>query len=234
MLTDALQKFSTAPAAGQRRAITLNLVVFFVFALVAVWLLTRTAVAANAINRDVASAIQPALGGINQSTAQLDALNKTEKLTSQIAAAAKPLSGDLDGVVSATGRINANLAATGPNVTAIGSSIDGIKRSTGAILPGINTLGGNVNAIHTDAKSIASSLGSVAGLTTSAVSNLNGAEAALNSVLSAAGSVRQSVQNIDGTVPQINTQAQTIENSPILLKNVSQVTSLLGNLLGGL
>lgn len=234
MLSEALSAFAAEPSAGQRRAITLNLVIFFVFALTAVWFLTRTAVAANAINRDVASAIEPALGGINKSTGQLAALDKTGHLTRQIAAATKPLSGDLAGVVGATGRIKTNLASTGQNVTSIGASVEGIKRSTGVILPDINVLGGSVATIHTDARSIAGSLGSVAGLTTSAVANLNGAEASLNSVLASAGSVRQAVQSIGGTVPLINAHSQSIENSPILLRSVPQLNTLLGNLLGGL
>src|SRR5690349_18625521 len=140
--------FTAAQAPGQRRAIGVNLVIYFLFALVAVLLLTRTAIAANAINDDVAAVIQPVTGSINESTKGLAVLDTTVEVTDKIAAGAEPLSGHLSGVVEATGRIDNNLDSTNTHVTSIDDSVEEIKKSTGQIKPAIDELNSTVEDIH--------------------------------------------------------------------------------------
>lgn len=242
MLNGLIQQYSTTPSAGQRRAIGLNLVVFFVFALTAVLMLTRTAVAANAINRDVASTIEPAVGDINENTSHLAVLDVTDKITGQIAVAAKPLSGDLDGVVAATDNINRNLATTLDSANSINGSVDGIKGSTGQIRTGVDILSRRVDGIHRSAKGIAGSLSTVANQSSSMVTNLRGANAALDSILRATGPLNSQVRGIRLAVPQINSHARNIAGSPLLLRGTSSTTTagsqwtfttFLLNLIGG-
>lgn len=242
MLNSLIQQYSTTPAAGQRRAIGLNLVVFFVFALSAVLMLTRTAVAANAINRDVASTIEPAVGGIDQKTSHLPVLDTTAKLTGQIAIAAKPLPGELDGVVEATDNINQNLAATLESAASINTSVDGIKKSTGAIRPDIDVLSHHVAGIHHAAKGIAASLSTVGNQSSSMVVNLRGANIALANILRATGPLNAQVRAIRASVPKIDGHAKGIAGSPLLLRGSSttrtssqfDLTTYLLNLIGGI
>lgn len=233
MLTGMIKRYSTTPSAGQRRAIAVNLVVFFFFALTAVVMLTRTAMAANAINRDVASSIEPAVGGIREETSQLRALDVTARLTGRIAAAAEPLPRELAGVVEATGAINQNLARTLESAQGIGSSVDGIRESTTAIRPAVGVLENHVSAIHIRAGGIAKSLGSVAGLSTSMVRDLDGTNESLARILGAAGPLLGQVRDIRAVVPRINTHAASIALSPILLRKPLDIAPLLGDLLGG-
>lgn len=233
MLTSALVRYSTTPSAGQRRAITLNLVVFFAFTLTAVVMLTRTAMAANAINRDVASAIEPAVVGINEGTKGLPVLDTTAQVTGKIAAAAAPLPGHLASVVDSTGHIDSDLASTQQSVTGIGASVDDIKASTGAIASDAGVLEEHVHDIHKRAEGIDASLSAVARLSSSMVQGLTGANASLTDILRATGPLNRAVRGIQESVPRISKHAEDIANSPILLRDGLAVTSLLSNLLEG-
>lgn len=236
MLTGLVDRYSSTPYAGQRRAIAVNLVVFLLFALTAVVLLTRTAVAANAINRDVASAIEPATDGIDKDIERLPVLDRTVRLSHQIAIAAKPLSTHLDGVVQATDHINGNLASTREHVTTIGTSADGIKRSTHSIRPAVVVLNRLVDSIHGQVGDIVGDLRTVAGLTSSMGDDLNDTNASLARILAATEPLRQAVRGINGSVERIDGSARRIENSPLLLRSLGPVLgleTLLGDLTGG-
>jgi len=233
MLSGVIERYSITPSAGQRRAVAVNLVVFFIFALTAVLMLTRTAIAANSINRSVASTIEPAVGGISQETSQLRTLDVTVRMTGRIAEAAKPLSRQLDSVVAATDHINDNLASTLESVKGIGLSVDGIKQSTGEIRPAVGVLDGHVDVIHNEAVGIAGGLSRVAGLSDSMVRNLSGTNASLARILGATGPLQTEVREIRALVPQINARAASIALSPVLLRKPLELAPLLGDLLGG-
>gem|GEM_PF-6715290 len=236
MLTVLLDRYSAAPYAGQRRAVAVNLVVFFLFALTAVILLTRTAVAANSINRDVASTIEPATDGINADIKRLPVLDRTVRITHRIAGAAEPVSTHLEGVVQATGHINRNLASTREQVITIGTSVEGIERSTRSVGPAVVVLNRHVDSIHGHAGDIVGDFRSVAGLTSSMAGDLTDTNASLARILAATEPLRRAVHGIDGSVVRIDGSAGRIENSPILLRNLGNLLglgTLLGDLTGG-
>lgn len=223
--------FTAAQAPGQRRAIGVNLVIYFLFALVAVLLLTRTAIAANAINDDVAAVIEPVTGSINESTKGLAVLDTTVEVTDKIAAGAEPLSGHLSGVVEATGRIDDNLDSTNTHVTSIDDSVEEIKKSTGQIKPAIDDLNDTVGDIHSTVRSIDKDFVGVSKGTTSIVHNLNGARASLAAVLDGAGPLHDAVLSILATALKINGHADSIQGSPVLLSAANlplNVLQLLG------
>ena len=209
--------FTAAQAPGQRRAIGVNLVIYFLFALVAVLLLTRTAIAANAINDDVAAVIQPVTGSINESTKGLAVLDTTVEVTDKIAAGAEPLSGHLSGVVEATDRINNNLDSTNTHVTSIDHSVEEIKKSTGQIKPAIDELNSTVEDIHSTVRSIDKDFVGVVKGTTSIVHNLNGARESLAAVLDMHAPLHNGVLSILATALKINGHADSIQGSPLLL-----------------
>lgn len=233
MLNTAIQRYSTTPLAGQRRAIAVNLVVFFFFALTAVVMLTRTAMAANAINNDVTNAIEPAVDGIDEGTSQLPALDVTARVTSRIAAAAEPLPGDLRGVVVATDHINKHLASTRASASSIGASVDGIKKSTGAIRPDVETLAHEVEGIRGTAGEIETRLARVAALSAAMRRDLSGANTSLGDILRSTGPLNIAVRAIQRTAALVDVHARRIADSPILLRNPLNLMPLLGNILGG-
>ena len=223
--------FTAAQTPGQRRAIGVNLVIYFLFALIAVLLLTRTAIAANAINDDVAAVIQPVTGSINESTKGLAVLDTTVEVTDKIAAGAEPLTGHLSGVVEATGRINNNLDSTNTHVTSIDDSVEDIKKSTGQIMPAIDELNDTVEDIHSEVRGIDKSFVGVTKGTTSIVKNLSGARASLAEVLEMHAPLHGGVLSILATALEINAHADSIQGSPLLLSSANlplNVLQLLG------
>lgn len=211
-----LSKYTTTPSMAQKRAMGFNLVVVFLFALTAVWLLTRTAVAANAINRDVKAAIVPVTADIDENLKTLPILDETGKITGDISAAAKPLGNDVASVRAHTDKINANLESTDTHVQSIGKEVNAIKASTGVIKPGIASITSSVEKINASATGINASLGGVATATTSVVSNLTSAENSLLYVLSQTGPLHTDTQGILASTGVIQGHTASIAGAPIL------------------
>lgn len=209
--------FSKDAAPGQRRAIAVNVIVFFAFALAALVFLTKSAVAANAINRDVGAAIAPSTVGINKSTSALPALNSTMALTEKIAKATDPLAGHLGHVVTSTDNIDGNLSQIQGDVTEIGETVEEINSDVGQIRPEIFTLSEGVNGVHSKAGSISSSLAQVANDTDSMTRSLTGINASLASVLRDTKPLDVNVSGISKTINGVKGHTLSIANSPILL-----------------
>jgi prophage DNA circulation protein len=227
-------QLSQSPAPGQRRAIAFNVMIFFAFALTALIFLTRSAVAANAINRDVGDSIAPSTLGINKATSKIPQLNETVALTAKIAAATKTLSGHLGHVVDSTKNIDTNLAAIETDVNGIGDSVDGINSSVSAIRPEIFTLAGSISAIHSKAGDISSSLSHVATDTTTMTVSLDGINTSLAAVLADAAPLNHRVSGIEITLSAVNGYTLSIEKSPILLSALPFPPLALPDVLGTL
>lgn len=223
-----LSKYTTTPSMAQKRAMGFNLVVVFLFALTAVWLLTRTAVAANAINRDVQAAIVPVTADIDENLKAIPILDETGKITGDISAAAKPLGNDVASVRAHTDKINANLESTDTHVQSIGKQVNSIKASTGVIKPGIASITSSVEKINASATGINESLGGVATATTSVVSNLTSAENSLLYVLSQTGPLHKDTQGILASTGVIQGHTASIASAPILSLDLAKVLADLG------
>jgi methyl-accepting chemotaxis protein len=222
--------FSSRPAPGQRRAIAANVMIYFAFALTALVFLTKSAIAAQAINRDVGDAIAPATVGIDASTSRLPQLDRTMRLTGKIADGTKSLSGHLDGVVSSTGSIDDNLTLIGADVDEIGTTVHGINSTVSRIRPEIFRLRGAVDGVHAKAGGISSSLRQVAADTSTMDRSLSGINASLASVLANTGPLNGNVGGIENTILVVRGHTRAIANSPIL----STGRGLLPDLSGGL
>jgi hypothetical protein len=236
MLTTPFSRghLSRRPAPGQRRAIALNVMIFFAFALTALIFLTKSAVAANAINRDVGESIAPSTKGINASTSKIPQLNDTVLLTGKIAVATKTLSGHLGHVVDSTKNIDTNLTAIEADVNTIGESVDGINSTVSAIRPEIFTLSGNVSAIHSKAGDISSRLSQVASDTAAMTTSLEGIDTSLADVLADAAPLNGHVSAIKNTLNVVDGYTLSIANSPILLHAFSFPPLALPDVLGTL
>lgn len=224
--------FATRPSAGMRRAIAVNLSIFFLFALTALIFLSRSAVEANAINRDVGTAIKPATTGIEDSTGRLPKLNRTIRITSRIADSTDALAGHLDGVVASTARIDANLQATSSDVVTIGGSVENINATVSRIRPEIFTLNDTVDQVHNKANGIAEGYAAVASNTTAMTRSLAGINSSLAAVLADTGPLAVQVGGIRSELAATQVHTRDIANSPILLNGTLE--GLLDHLLGGL
>jgi hypothetical protein len=227
-------RLAEQPAPGQRRAIALNVMIFFAFALTALIFLTKSAVAANAINRDVGESIAPATVGINTSTSKIPQLNETMILTRKIADGTRNLSAHLAHVVDSTNNIKANLTAIESDVNGIGESVNGINSTVSAIRPEIFTLGGSVNGIHSKAGEISSRLSQVAADTSAMTVSLDGIDKSLAAVLAGTAPLNQRVAAIKNTLGAVNGYTLSIANSPILLSAFPFPPLALPDLLGTL
>jgi hypothetical protein len=225
---------SQRPAPGQRRAIALNVMIFFAFALTALIFLTKSAVAANAINRDVGESIAPSTRGINSATSKIPQLNETVQLTGKIAVATKNLASHLGHVVDLTNNLDTKLTAIETDVNGIGTSVDGINGSVSAIRPEIFTLGGSVSAIDSKAGDISSRLSQVAADTTSMTTSLDGINTSLAAVLADTVPLNRRVSGIEVTLGSVNGYTLSIEKSPILLSGFPSSPLALPDVLGTL
>ena len=90
------------------RTVRINLVIVLTFALLALIVLTRTAVSAARIDHDVAAAVDPNLQAVRDETLHLPALDRMAELVRAIAAATVPL--DLS--VGNAARLNGEAATT--------------------------------------------------------------------------------------------------------------------------
>jgi methyl-accepting chemotaxis protein len=236
MLTIPLSRarLTAQPAPGQRRAIALNVMIFFAFALTALIFLTKSAVAANAINRDVGESIAPTTVGIKASTSKIPQLNETMVLTGRIAGGTRTLSAHLAHVVGSTKNIETNLAAIQSDVNGIGASVNGINSTVGAIRPEIFTLGGSVNGIHSKAGDISSRLSQVAVDTSTMTVSLDGIDKSLTAVLADTAPLNRRVAGIKNTLGVVDGYTLSIANSPILLTGFPVPRPALPDLLGTL
>jgi methyl-accepting chemotaxis protein len=227
-------RLAEMPAPGQRRAIALNVMIFFAFALTALIFLTKSAVAANAINRDVGESIAPTTMGIDSSTSKIPQLDQTMVLTGKIADGTRTLSAHLAHVVGSTKNIEANLAAIQGDVTGIGESVNGINSTVSAIRPEIFTLGGSINGIHSKAGDISSRLSQVGADTSTMTVSLDGIDKSLTDVLARTAPLNRRVAGIKNTLGVVNGYTLSIANSPILLSAFPFPPLALPDLLGTL
>ncbi len=142
----------------------LMLTLVIVFALVACVELTRTLVAAQAIDHqvtDITGSVKGANKNLNTGcdgtrdcTNVLPVLSQTATIVAQIDKAATPLTGELDQVVTAVHDINATSAQILTTAGSINSTVRSIHNVAGGINTSVNAIGASVNGISTTASAI--------------------------------------------------------------------------------
>ncbi|MDP9075560.1 MAG: hypothetical protein M3N98_15610 [Actinomycetota bacterium] len=169
------------------------LTVVIVFALIAVVMLTRTVIAAQEINNRVV-AITGSVSGANQhlntgcdtkavngcSTTALPALETTKMLTSQIDAAAKPLTGQAAQILTSVNSINQTVAGPGgiqATATAINGTVHSIDASATSINASVHSIGNTFNNLNPVVTSIASGVAAINGRVDVIMGSVNGIKA---------------------------------------------------------
>lgn len=165
-----------------------------------VFLLARVVIAANSIN-DKAADIRNLGGTINESTAAVLQLTKTNEVASSILTDVQPLSGQLNTTLGTAQGINGLATSINNNASAINSTAQQIS--------------GTAASIDKSTSSIRSSAASI----DSRVSTINGQ---LSQVLSVAGQIKADTGAIRATGAQIDSNANAIDC------NLNGVAVLLG------
>lgn len=212
-----------------RRAIGVNLVLFFAFALIALLFLTRTVVSAVQIDANVGEAVKPAVGSIQENTALLPALDRTVALTSQIETSSNAIGADTSAVTNATDHINSMMAVIYQDVQTIGTAVVSIDSSVASIRLGVNSVDQIVASIGSQSADISSRYRSVADDISGVPAGISSASSSLTQTRALIGPINGTTGGIDSTLVTINGHVVNIANNPLL-----QLSSLLGltNLLG--
>lgn len=220
-------------------ASTIVLVVVVVVVGTAAVLLARTVQKAQSINAK-AQNIAKNGRGINTATDSIIQLTRTNKLAESILRSARPLNGQLGGIVgtaqgidglagsinSTAGGINSNAGSINGSAGRINTSAGGINNAARAINSSAGAINGNAGAINGSAGAINRSAGSIntsAGKINTSAGSINTSAGRINS---SAGSILRVARKIDTDVKLINT------NLDVTLSLVKAVKGDTGNILG--
>lgn len=215
-----------------RRAIGVNLVIFFAFALAALAFLTRTVLSAVQIDANVDHAIKPVIGSVQANTALLPALDNTVRLTNQIKASSTTIGTAAASVDADTAHINSTMTTIYRHVKSIETAVNGITSSVGTIRPGVDDIGQAVAAIRSQSGDISSAYGSVATRVRGLPGDIASASSSLKQIRALIDPIDQSVGGIGATLTAIDGHVVSIANNPLLqvsnLLNLLQLTNLTG------
>lgn len=132
---------------SERGQAGIALIIVIAWALAAVFMLTRTLVAAQQINTRVKT-IRSEVTGIKGDTALVAELTKTNEIASAILVAAKPLAPMLETVDATAKSINSTVTGILGNATSIGSTVNLINGNVKSILSVATEINNGVAAIN--------------------------------------------------------------------------------------
>ena len=207
------------------------LVVVVLWALIAVVLLTGILINARQINSRVKQ-VNAQVDPIKGHTKFIDLAKRTVVLTSEIKAAANPLSGQLAQVVSAAGKIDNHVvsilshaqaigsvvASIGSTVQSIHSNVSGIGSSVSSIGSSVSSINSSVNGIHSDVTSVYGAVGSFAP-GSSISTDVSGIASTLDNVLPVAHSIRDGIIGINNRAVTIIAEVKLIHSDFVNILN---------------
>ncbi|MEU4453000.1 hypothetical protein AB0F44_16830 [Nocardioides sp. NPDC023903] len=219
------------PATTAVRAINVNLVVVFAFALAALVFLTRAAVSTAQLNDSVEAAINLETSGMAHDTRLVGKLDHTVAGTSEIARTVEPLAGHLSKTVVALHSLRGDLATTDDSVANIERSARGIDKSVANMRRPVGRLHDGVGDIRSHSGSMTTSLSGTADLTAAMERDIASSNTALARIRGTVDDLHPVVDGIGSDLDAIGVHTQRIENNGIIrLGNVLQ--SILNGLLG--
>lgn len=142
------------PGSGTRRAMPINLVIVFAFALMALALLARVLVSAAQIDNNVTAGLNPAILAVESDTSLLERLDETVVATDQMVDSVSQFDSDLGTTATATDRMRSLGRTTDQSVDGIegsvveiGTSVVGIKKSVTSLESSVRGIRGNTVSI---------------------------------------------------------------------------------------
>jgi methyl-accepting chemotaxis protein len=159
------------------------------WALGAVLLLTSTLITAQQIDTRV-NRITHTVGPIDHDLDSVALAAETNRIAGEIQTAAKPLSGQADQIIAATGSIDTSAKSINSDVLQIGDSVNGIARDAGSINSNVTEINKTVKDINGTAKAISGTVNQIDGNVASIGGTVHGIDGNLSSVLETARSIR--------------------------------------------
>jgi cell division protein ZapA (FtsZ GTPase activity inhibitor) len=137
----------TLGRAGEAGVVGANLAITLAFALFAVIQLTRTTLAAQQID-DRVETITSDVGEIDEELVNVPKLDETVRIVDGIEAAAAPLTGQADQILTAARSIDGTVSSILANATSIGGTVVSIRGNLGALQPVVRSINDGVATIN--------------------------------------------------------------------------------------
>lgn len=176
---------------------SLAVVIVVAWALGAVFMLTRTLVAANAIDGNVVT-IREEVRGIDDDLDFVELALTTGSVADDIEAAAAPLSGQLDQVIDAAEDIDANAVSILGTAQLINGSVKDINTTALAINKTVKSINANAAAINRNANAINANAREINASVLSINAHAVGINGSVNSINGNLGGVLGVVVSING------------------------------------
>lgn len=148
---------TATPSPAPPRAMGVNLVLFFAFALCALVLLTRTLVSVTQAQAGIRDSVQPATGRIVNNTALLHQLARTNQVAAHVRIAGDGVNASLTDVASATRQLVTQFGDVRDGTGRIDRSVAGIAASSADVQRIVLSLETNVAFTDRSAAQISSS-----------------------------------------------------------------------------
>jgi uncharacterized phage infection (PIP) family protein YhgE len=211
------------------RAIGVNLVLFFAFALAALVLLTHILVDVAQARTSVAETVRPAVAGIEADTALLPDLARTSRLTERLATAAQHVNDSLTDVVGSTLNIDATIVRVRSDSASIARSVSSIAGSAATISSRLDNLDADISSIDdragqttADYAAASRAVASLPDGLRAAAANVRALARLIPSITKQASAIVATLTEVDGHLVNINA------NGIIRLTNLLQLSNLLG------
>jgi methyl-accepting chemotaxis protein len=159
------------------------------WALGAVLLLTNTLVAAQQIDNRV-DRITHTVGPIDHDLDSVALAAETNRIAAEIQTAAKPLSGQADQIIAATGSIDTSAKSINGEVLQIADTVNGIDGNARSINGNVGEINRTVKDINGSARAISGTVNQIDGNVASIGGSVKGIDAGLGAVAETAKSIR--------------------------------------------
>ncbi len=211
------------------KAIGVNLVLFFAFALAALVLLTHIVVDVAQARAGVAEAVRPAVAGIEADTALLPELTRTSTLTGRLATASQGVNHLLTDVVGSMRSIDATIVRVHSDSASIARSVSSIAGSAATISRRLANLDADISSIDDRAGQTTADYAAASRAVATLPDDLATAGASLRALARLIPSITQQASSITSTLTEVDGHLVNInDNGLIRLSNLLQLSNLLG------
>jgi len=211
------------------RAIGVNLVLFFAFALPALLLLTHILVDVAQARASMAEAVRPEVAGIEADTALLPDLARTSGLTERLATAAQGVNDSLTDVVDSTQHIDATIVRVRSDSASIARSVSNIAGSAATTSRRLANLDADISSIHDLAGHTTADYAAASHAVATLPDDLATAAADLRALARLIPSITHEASAIVATLTEVDGHLVNINANAILrLTNLLQLSNLLG------
>lgn len=222
---------STAGSTAAPRAMGVNLVLFFVFALCALVMLTSTLVSVSQVQVSVRDAVRPATSGIAHDTNLLPKLTRTNHLAGRMSRAGRDVNASLTSVGATTQRLAGQLGEVRSGTDRIDSSVTGITDSSSEVRRRVAGLGAKVAVTDRTTAQLAPRLAAADQAVGTLRGSLHDARVSLDALFSLIPSISGQAGAISRTLGAVDAHVTAISsNGLVRLANLLQLHNLLSGL----